>query len=211
MKNLHQNTHTSAKYFSLLVGSIIMFAIISFAQTAQSQTAYKINDGSRITVNGTSNLHAWTMTTGSFNSDASLDLKGQQLQDISSLSFSLPVTNLKSKEDLMNTRAYKALKSPQFSKITFRLTQATVVSSQRTINATGNLTIGGKTNLITIESNYLINGDEITIKGAKSIKMSDFDIKAPSFMLGALKTGNEVIIDISLKLKKSTITALNKN
>jgi len=148
------------------------------------------------------------MTTGSFSSEASLDLKGQQLQDISALSFSLPVINLKSKEELLNTRAYKALKSSQYSRITFKLTNATVVSSERTIKATGSLTIGGKTNQITIESNYIINGDEITIKGSKTLKMSDYNIKAPSFMLGALKTGNEVIIDISLKLKKSNITAL---
>jgi polyisoprenoid-binding protein YceI len=208
MKNLKQNTVAKASYLSMLtIGVFILTS--AFAPDAQSQTAFKFSDGSRITVNGTSNLHAWTMTTGNFTSEASLELKGQQLQNISVLSFSLPVINLKSKEELLNTRAYKALKAQQYSRVTFRLTNATVISSQRTIRATGNLTIAGKTNLITIESNYIQNGDEITIKGSKSLKMSDYDIKAPSFMLGALKTGNEVIIDINLKLKKSTITALN--
>lgn len=208
MKQVQQNKQSSGKLFPVLLASLVMLSIILVGHTAQSQTFYKISDGSRITVNGTSNLHAWTMTTGSFSSEASLDLKGQQLQDISALSFSLPVINLKSKEELLNTRAYKALKSSQYSRITFKLTNATVVSSERTIKATGSLTIGGKTNQITIESNYIINGDEITIKGSKTLKMSDYNIKAPSFMLGALKTGNEVIIDISLKLKKSNITAL---
>jgi polyisoprenoid-binding protein YceI len=103
----------------------------------------------------------------------------------------------------MDTRTYKALNAEQFKTITFKLTQATVVPQQKIIKAIGNLTIGGVTNEIAIQTAYVLNADEtITCKGTKSIKMSDFKIKAPSFMFGALKTGNEVIIDILLKLKK---------
>jgi len=32
--------------------------------------------------------------------------------------------------------------------------------------------------------------------------MSSHDVKAPSFMMGALKTGDDVTIDILLQLKK---------
>ncbi|MEJ7779602.1 MAG: YceI family protein [Daejeonella sp.] len=188
-----------------------MLSIISISLKAQPQTSFKMSSGSKITVTGTSNIHAWTMTASSFNSDGILTLEGQQLRDLQSLSFSLPVTNLKSKEDLMDTRAYKALKGDQFSRITFKLTEATVIPSQKLIKATGNLTIAGKTNLVTIHSNYSLSGDEITFKGSRSIKMNDYGIKAPSFMLGALKTGNDVTIDILLKLKKSNSSIITKN
>lgn len=188
-----------------------MLSIISISLKAQPQTSFKMSPGSKITVTGTSNIHAWTMTASSFNSDGILTLEGQQLRDLQSLSFSLPVTNLKSKEDLMDTRAYKALKGDQFSRITFKLTEATVIPSQKLIKATGNLTIAGKTNLVTIPSNYTLAGDEITFKGSRSLKMNDYGIKAPSFMLGALKTGNDVTIDILLKLKKSNSTIITKN
>jgi polyisoprenoid-binding protein YceI len=78
-----------------------------------------------------------------------------------------------------------------------------VVTKEKIINAVGDLTIGGVTNQVSLQAAYVLNADEsITCTGTKSIKMSDYEIKAPSFMLGSLKTGNEVIIDILLKLKE---------
>jgi polyisoprenoid-binding protein YceI len=139
------------------------------------------------------------MAASSFNCTASATVKGDQLQDISALSFVLPVTNLKAKEDLMSTRAYKALNQEKYNQITFKLTDAVV--SGKIVKATGNLTISGVTNPVTLQANYAVNGDEVVFKGSKAIKMSDFKVKAPSFMMGALKTGDEVIIDIALKLK----------
>lgn len=202
MKNLTGYPRKTGKYLSIFLSLLLTLSIISFTNEAKAQTSYRIMPGSKISVNGTSNIHDWTMLATSFSSEGILTLKGEQLTDLSALSFSLPVTNLKSKDDLMNTRAYKTLKSTQFSKITFKLSQANITSSQKMINATGNLTIAGKTNQITLLTNYVVNGEEITFKGSKPIKMSDYGIKSPSFMMGALKTGNEVSIDILLKLKK---------
>ena len=168
---------------------------------AKAQTAYKVLPGSHIKVNGTSNLHDWTMLATNFSCTANVTLKADQLQDISGLNFVLPVKNLKSKEDLMDTRAYKALNAEKFNQISFKLTDAVVNAQQKSVKATGSLTISGVTNQVVIQANYTTSGDEILFKGSKSIKMSDFKIKAPSFMMGALKTGDEVVIDISLKLK----------
>ena len=47
----------------------------------------------------------------------------------------------------------------------------------------------------------LPNGD-IEIKGTKKILMSNHGIKPPSFMLGALKVGDEVTLDIYVVLHK---------
>lgn len=106
----------------------------------------------------------------------------------------------------MDTRAYKALKAAEFSKITFKLKDASVLPQQK-ISATGSLTIGGVTNEVVIVTSYIINSDQsITCKGSKAIKMSDHKIKAPSIMMGALKTGNDVTIELVLKLKKQNYT-----
>lgn len=191
-------------HFVKFLALIIVLGVLVFTQTVQAQTSYRITEGTQVKVSGTSNLHDWTMLSKSFTCDAQFLLKGGVLQDISTLNFSLPVTNLKSKEDLMDTRAYKTLKAEQFSKITFKLLHGTVVPQLKMINAVGNLTIAGVTNKITLQTTYVINADEtITCKGTKLVKMSDFKIKAPSFMLGALKTGNEVSIDLLLKFKQT--------
>ena len=201
MKNKIISTLNIQKY-GMFFTFFMALGLLLFAADAQSQALYKIIPGSQIKVSGTSNLHDWNMIASTFSCEGNFKVKDGELLDISSLSFSLPVTNLKSKEDLLNTRAYKALKAAEFSKITFKLKDATVMPQQK-LRATGSLTIGGVTNEVVIMTSYAINSDDtITCKGSKAIKMSDHKIKAPSFMMGALKTGNDVTIDILLKLKK---------
>lgn len=184
--------------------ALVIFAITALAsQTLKAQTGYTVAPSSQITVLGTSNLHDWTMDATKFFCDGKLTVASGQLKDINALTFVLPVKNLKSKESLMDTRAYKALNEESFDKMIFKLTDATVVEAQKTVRVSGNLTISGVTKSIIIQSNYVVGTDEsVTFKGSRSIKMSDFKIKAPSFMMGALKTGDDLTINIVLKLKK---------
>ena len=182
--------------------SIFTFVIFFLCQTVAAQSVYKVSPNSTIRVIGTSNIHDWEMKANTFTCEGNFELKGNQLLDLKSLSFSLPITNLKSKESLLNTRAYKALKAEQYSKITFKLTSATVVAAQKLIKSTGNLTVGGVTNVVTLNSIYTINADQsLTCKGSKDLKMTDFKIKPPVFMLGALKTADAITIDYVLNLK----------
>jgi polyisoprenoid-binding protein YceI len=191
---------------------LILIAVLStfgFSQKALAQTQYKIAQ-SQIKVAGSSNLHDWTMAATAFTCEGTFVVKNGQLQDLSALSFTLPISNLKSKEDLMDERAYKALNAEKYPKITFKLTDAVVSTQSKTIKATGNLTIAGATKLIAIQANYVVNSDEsITIKAIEPVKMSDYKIKAPTFMLGALKVGDNVNIDINLKLTKSVAYTSN--
>ncbi len=178
---------------------LLFFVIGSLSVNAQT---YKVNSGSDIKVSGTSNMHDWTMEAKAFTCDAAIVLKGGALSDITSLSFSLPVANLKSKDKLMDTRAYKALKTEQFKTITFKLKEATVLPQQK-VKVVGNLTIAGVTKEINFISSYVVNSDQsVTFKASKNIKMSDHGIKAPSFMMGALKVGDVVDIDLQLKFNK---------
>lgn len=199
MKRLNVNISKLKNQVRQLV--TLVFIIGMGSLVAQAQTPFKNVAGSQIKVNGTSNIHDWTMSATSFSVDGTLILKGDQLQDVTALNFTLPVTNLKGKEDLLNTRAHKALKADQFNRITFKLSNATVVASQKIIKVTGNLTIAGVTKPITLQANYTVSGNEVTFKETTPVKMSDFNIKAPSFMMGALKVANEVSIEITLKVK----------
>lgn len=210
MKNLNTVIGGLPTFCGRLLTLVIAFGMLAFTQKVQGQILYKTTEGTQIKVSGTSNLHDWNMVSKSFTCEGNFILKGETLQEVNSLSFSLPVTNLKSKDNLMDTRAYKTLKAEQFNKITFKLLQATVVPQQKIINAVGNLSIAGVTNKIMLQTSYTINADKtITCKGMKLIKMSDYKIKAPSFMLGALKTGNELSIDLLLKFKNSNINVTN--
>ena len=201
-------TSTSTKFWSVksissLLVITVLISITAINEKATAQSPYKVITTSQIKVSGTSNLHDWDMTARNFNCEGDFTVTDGVLKDLSSMTFTLPVTSLKSKEKLMDTRAYKALNEEKFKTITFKLTDATVVPQQKVIKATGNLTISGVTKPVTIQSTYVVGDDgSITFKGSKGIKMSSHGMKAPSFMMGSLKTGDYVKIDILLKLKK---------
>jgi polyisoprenoid-binding protein YceI len=205
MKTLHTNTRNTRIHLVYFL-ALILTGFSAFIQKADGQT-YKVSPGSEIKVSGTSTLHEWSMLASNFSCEGNFIVKGGQLQDVNSLIFTLPVNSLKAKESEMEEKAYKALKEDQYKNIAFKLTQAVVNGQQKTIKATGNLTIAGVTNEITIESSYVLNADEtITCKGSKSIKTSDYKMKQVSLMLGTIKTGDAVTIDILLKLKKNLKT-----
>lgn len=199
MKVLNENTSKTKNYLRGILALIFVTSLTAF--TIYEASPFKNVTGSQIKVNGTSNIHDWVMDASSFTCEGSFVLKGGKLEDLSSLSFSLPVANLKGKENLLNTRAHKALKADQFNKITFKSTDATILPQQKTIKVNGNLTIAGTTRAVTLQANYTVNGNEITCKGTEEIKMSNFNIKAPSFMMGALKVADKVTVDFTLKLK----------
>lgn len=202
MKTLNNNQILKAALVPMYA-MVVFFIIAITGQQLKAQTNYTVAPGSQITVAGTSNLHDWTMDATKFSCDGKLTVAGGQLKDINSLTFVLPVKNLKSKESLMDTRAYKALNADAHDKMTFKLTDVTVIEAQKIVKVNGNLTISGVTKAISIQANYVVAADEsVTFKGSRAIKMSDFKIKAPSFMMGALKTGDDLNINITLKLKK---------
>lgn len=210
MENLISNTSQPKRHFNKML-LLILFGITStITQNVLAQTPYKTFTSSEIKVDGTSNLHDWSMLASDFTCTGNLLIKNGNLINITALKFSLPVNNLKSKEDLMDSRAYKALKAKAFPKITFVLTEATVIAKQKSIKAIGNLTISGVSKKVEINSTYVLNADEsVTMRATEAIKMSDYGVKAPSFMLGALRTGDDLSISILLKLKSAELQTKN--
>lgn len=190
--------------FLLTVSAMLIVSIpnLAFGQT-NLQTSSK---SAEISVSGTSNLHDWTMKGKSLPASAEFSMKSaatSQLLSLNQLSFTLPVKNLKSSEGLLNSRAYKALQADKFSTIVFKMISSEVTSlgsNQYQIKALGNLTISGVTKEISLVAVSRVNADgTMTITGNKKMKMTDFGIKPPSFMLGALKTSNDISIDFTLK------------
>jgi len=178
-----------------------------FITSLNSQTKYHTKDDISVTISGTSTLHSWEMksTKGEVNATFTFDSKGQ-ISGLTQLTFTTPAEGLKSDHSGMDKNAYKALKSSTNPTITFTSTSSTVTvidASTVTIKSTGKLTLAGVTNDVTIITTCKLNVDKsISVVGSRKMAMSDFKIDPPSFMMGAVKTGNDIIINFSLTLKK---------
>jgi polyisoprenoid-binding protein YceI len=201
------------KYFQY--GILCMtFLLTGAIQILSAQSVYKIQETKDINMklSGTSTLHNWEMNTQTFTGEAQFGFKTGdvgQLSTLKSLSFNLNVTDLKSGEKGLDKNAYKALKTDQYKDILYKLTSATVMpvkNGKYLIKTQGKLSIAGVTKDVAMDVYAIINKDgSITCTGSDKLAMTDYQVKPPKFMLGAMKTGDAITLDYTLVYKKELL------
>ncbi len=176
----------------------------------QAQGLYKLSTAKEnvVKILGSSNVHDWTMIAQNPACDAEFGAISSDgvPKSLGSLSFSVNAKSLKSEHESMDGRAYKTIKADDYPKITFKLTSATITPAQKnkfTIKAAGTLTIAGVTKAINMQVNGEVKADNtITCTGEEKLKLTEYNIQPPSFMLGAMKVANDLTIQFTLNFKK---------
>ncbi len=184
----------------------LLFSLQILIIGANAQSHYT-SSSANLLISGTSTLHDWTMKDPKADCSATLDLNAAgQLNQLSALSFTTPVNALKSEHSGMDNNAYKALKSDKAPQISYVLSSATVTQSAAgsTVTCKGKLTIAGTARDEDLVAICKTNPDNtITVTGTKKLSMSQYNITPPTFMLGAVKTGNDIVLTFTLTLKRS--------
>lgn len=207
MKTISQLTGlTGIKRYLALTLLIPAISITSLS----GQSLYKLESKDNLVkVSGKSNVHDWTMSsvtpvaeadfgalTGSDNIPKSLD----------ALTFVVNAKSLKSEHSSMDGRTYKTINADKYPKIVFKLSNAVIVpvaKNKFNVKATGVLTISGVSKTISMLVNGEVKPDQtITCTGSESLKLTDYKIDPPSFMFGAMKVADELVITYSLNFKK---------
>lgn len=193
---------------------LIAFCIIGFTQFIDAQSTYRIQETKDIDMklSGTSTLHNWVMNAQNTTGVAQFGFKGTgdtELNSLKSLTFSLLVTDLKSGEKGLDKNAYKALKADQYKDIEYKLTSATIMPKSEgkyLIKTKGKLTIAGVTKETDMDVYAVVNKNgSITCTGSDKLNMTDYSVKPPKFMLGAMKTGDAITLNYTLLYKKETL------
>ncbi len=191
---------------------LTIFIIAGSMQLTHAQAKYKIQETKDVNMklSGTSTLHNWVMKAQNTTGVAQFGFKGTgdtQLNSLKSLTFSLIVTDLKSGEKGLDKNAYKALKSDQYKDIDYKLTSAVIMPESEgkyLIKTQGNLSIAGVTKDVAMDVYAVINKDgSITCTGSDKLLMTDYKVKPPKFMLGAMKTGDAITLNYTIVYKKA--------
>lgn len=178
----------------------------------RAQDVYKLSSSKEnsIKVLGTSNVHDWIMVAQNPIAEALFSsVSGDENipKNLNSLSFSVNAKSLKSEHTSMDNRTYKSIKADTYPKITFKLISSIITPIKKNvflIKATGTLTIAGSSKSIAMQANGTVNDDNsITCSGQQKIKLTDFNIQPPSFMMGAMKVGDDLVIQYGLNFKKA--------
>jgi polyisoprenoid-binding protein YceI len=183
---------------------IIQLFLIGFLfQNCNAQSFELVPSESKLIINGTSNLHDWTITSSSFGGSITFD--DVSTGSIKNLKLVVPSISLKSGKKGMDKNTYKALKTDDFENIKFLLIEVTSINNSDTnnynIEVKGDLSIIGNTKKIPVKFNILINSSNVCIEGSKKIKMTDFGVEPPKALFGTITTGDEITIDYKLIFK----------
>ena len=158
-------------------------------------------------IKGTSSLHDWEMISKNFDGIIIINKANDESLIIEDININVGVKTLTSGTKLMDKKCYKALLYKEHPNINyhFKSIKEIKLKTDNTYTATlsGVLTIAGKTKLAEILVEIILKDGNINIKGEKALKMSDFDVKPPTALLGTIKTGNDITIEFNLNYIKS--------
>jgi polyisoprenoid-binding protein YceI len=170
--------------------------------------------GGEALVSGTSTLHSWTVKTGDIKGSAQFtgEWKAgpEKAIKLQSIDLSIPVSSLKSTEGSgMDNTMYDALNLKKFPAISYHLTKATLKnppSGDKTayrFDTVGQLVISGNTHPVNLDLVVTPAGDgKLTIATEVSFKMSDWGVTPPTAMLGMVKSGDQITVNITWQLTR---------
>ncbi|SRX55458.1 YceI family protein [Aequorivita sp. CIP111184] len=193
-----------------LKGLALILMMIGISSIGYAQTIYRIQDNKNVSMklNGTSTFHDWEMDATRAKGEAQLifsTTNESELASIKALSFTLEVKDLKSDNSKLDKNAYKALKADKYKYISYKLTSSEESPEKGgfLLKTRGKLTIAGTTKDIAMDIHLIINQNTaITYKGSYELNMTDYNVEPPSFMLGAMSTGDALKLDFEVKYIK---------
>ena len=202
-KDQHMNRST-LKRTALTVCMLSVFHVMSFRVPAQ--TTYGSQTVNTV-IEGTSNIHDWELISsrGSCTMLLNLDATGK-LTGIGNVQYVIQVNTLKSKHgSQLDNNAYKAMNAEDHPVIRFSGTNGSVkpaANGMYAVTVPGKLSISSGTRDVVLTAMVKVNADRsVTIDGVQQLKTTDYNIKAISIMLGAIKTSPDVTVKYNMNVR----------
>lgn len=189
------------KWFTLLA----VLLIIGYQVNGQTFTKYAVNDSSRVFVSGTSTLHNWKENLKKFTVTVLVEEGNARDIVFKNIQFSALVGDLKSEAALMDKKTFNALKKDRFPTISFSSegeVKLSVVKNMFAGKVGGTLIIAGVKRQVFVGIKGTIEDGKISVSGIYPVSMSEYSVKAPTFLFGSIKTGNDVDVHFSFQFNK---------
>lgn len=180
----------------LIIGSFLLIAFMTQNSFAQS---FKLNEkASNLQVDGTSNLHDWTIEAKNMAGMLTVNIEDGKIIDVEELEFVVGAESLKSGKSGMDKNTYKALDTDKHSRITYNLTKVKDIdcapNGKCKIQTQGYLNISGSKKLIDITFEAAVSGSNVILGGQTPIVMTEYGIDPPTAMFGTITTGDKVVV-----------------
>jgi polyisoprenoid-binding protein YceI len=203
-----------------LLSILAAAAAVASQAGAQQSVRLALLPGSTLQVEGTSTMHGFTCKTDQMEAYIDVDpaFRMKQLTEVShpivKTRVVIPVKSLKCGEGKMNDNMYSTLQADKNPTITYVLSTYSLEGNSTATafgaSTEGVLTIVGKDKTIAmpLKVTRLADG-AASATGTANLLMTDFGIKPPKFMFGALRVGNAVKVSFNIKASTSAVSYLS--
>jgi hypothetical protein len=188
-------------------------------EAAGRALALVVAPGASLELDGDSSLHRYSAKAHGMEAGIGLDSTrvptGVEASDLEGLvrghfikAFHLfvPVDQLSSGEKGLDANMRKALKGDRFKQIRFQMDSYEVVGPQGgaalTVILHGRLSLAGVERKIDVTAAGVRVHDGLAISGSKDLLMTDYQIKPPTMMLGAIKTKDLITVKFNATLER---------
>ncbi|MHB2025989.1 MAG: YceI family protein [Elusimicrobiota bacterium] len=208
MKSISTDVLTAATVFLLAI----------FPAGAVQIPDLSMDSSSRLWIEGESTLHSYASRATQISVTVSIAPRTRALSGPGSLRaavlsgmvagavLDIPVIGLKSGEEKLDRNMAKALNGEQYPEIQFTMTRYAILSSsvpdQAILSVDGTLSIAGKERRVEIRPKAEFIGNTVRIIGSHEILMSDYGVKPPTLMFGAIRVADPVNIGFNLLLRE---------
>lgn len=194
-------------YTALLTALLLAPATVAWTTPTDTLT---LQPESRLWVTGTSNVRDFECTASALAVDVAAAPGAVAMvtageKGVTSVGVTIPAAQLDCRNGKMNAHMLKALKATENPQILFALTsyELATVSGGVNVNLTGKLTLGGVTKAISLIAKAApAEGGALKVTGSEEIVLSEYGLKAPTLMMGALKVNDVVQVHFDLLLKE---------
>jgi polyisoprenoid-binding protein YceI len=185
-------------------GLVVLFLLL--VNIASAQVKYQNAGVAKVAIDGTSNIHDWTMNADKASCAATFTIgTNNALTAVTGLGFAINVESLKSEHKAMDKNTYKAMNTDKYPTITFTAATATVKpagGANYTVTAHGKLTISGTTKDVDVTATCTVNADKsVTCNGSYKLNMTQYNVTPPSIMFGMIKVGDPITVRFSFLMK----------
>lgn len=174
----------------------------------QAQTIITPDEESKLWIEGRSNINQFSCTAERYEGEAEIrnqtvfEFAGQAEEQIR-LELKIPVRSFECGRNRMNRDLYDALKSDEFSYITFDFKNAKTLPGSNNdtykLEIEGVLTVAGTSRDITFEAEgFILDDNQMRTVGQKTILMTDYNVEPPTGLLGLVRAENELTVHFDL-------------
>jgi hypothetical protein len=195
-----------------LVSLVLWAILLVFSGGVYASPVFVVQPKGKLWLTGNSTMHEYESIATRLEASLTLAqelkydtvtqdliLKIIQKKQWKSFELKVPVKEMKSSKKGLDEKLYASMKEKEFPNILFRLLSIDLVSaSPIKVKATGVLSVAGKEKNVQVDATIKPEANGFWIEGQRPLLMTDFGIKPPHALLGAVRAEDAIVIHYKL-------------